>query len=107
MPAILSAIMLSAPVLAATAPAGSASALNAAQHSPEHELGTATEPTDRCMTLEHQFDKAIKTHAKAANAVTAKDMRSEGGTLCASGKEVEGARKLQQALKELGKTPNG
>ena len=32
-------------------------------------------------------------------------MRSEGASLCASGKQAEGTLKLEQALKTLGESP--
>jgi hypothetical protein len=102
LPAVLGAILLSAPVLAATSPATTASP-HAAKG---HELSVAAmSPTERCTALEHQFDDAVKTHSKSASAKSAKAMRTEGASLCASGKQAEGAQKLEQALKTLGESP--
>lgn len=95
-PAILCAVMLSAPVLAA----GSyGTAMPSTQHT---QKAAAMTPTEKCTSLEKQFDKAIKTHGKAAMANDAKTMRTDGGNLCASGKQVDGIAKLEQALKDLG-----
>ena len=102
LPAVLGAILLSTPVLAATSPATTASP-HAAKG---HELSVAAmSPTERCTALEHQFDDAVKTHSKSASAKSAKAMRTEGASLCASGKQAEGAQKLEQALKTLGESP--
>ena len=60
---------------------------------------------ERCTALEHQFDQAIKAHSKSTSLKSAKAMRSEGGSLCAGGKQSEGTQKLEQALKSLGETP--
>ena len=98
-PAVLSAVLLSAPVLAAS------------------NYGTSTKPTshalqtvamtsaEKCTALQKQFDQAIKTHDKAPKANEAKTMRTEGGNLCASGKQADGAAKLEQAIKALGVKP--
>ena len=101
MPAILGAVMLSAPVLAAApSPAGSGP-----KPVPHYQTLAAMTPTERCTALEHQFDDAIKTHPKSATVKSAKSMRTEGGTLCAGGKQAEGVQKLEQAVKALGETP--
>lgn len=98
-PAILSAVMLSAPVLAA-------SSYSTAKPTGSHNFQTAAmTPAEQCTSLQQQFDEAIKTHEKAAKATEAKTMRTEGGNLCASGKQADGAAKLEQALKALGVKP--
>jgi hypothetical protein len=99
--AVLGAMLLSAPVLAATSPT------TASPHAAKgHDLNVAAmSPTERCTALEHQFDEAVKAHSKSASAKSAKAMRSEGAGLCASGKQAEGAQKLEQALKTLGESP--
>ncbi len=76
------AFMLATPVLAAET-AAPASAKN-------------------CAALEKQFDAALKTHAKAAKIGEAKEMRAEGGRLCASGDHAGGSAKLEMAMKDLG-----
>jgi hypothetical protein len=99
-PGLLSAVMLSAPVLAASAPA-----ISATPHSGKELKVVAMSPAERCTALEHQFDAAIKAHSKSTYAKSAKAMRSDGGSLCAGGKQAEGTQKLEQALKTLGETP--
>ncbi len=99
MPAVLGAVMLSTPVLAggtynAATPSG-----QPAQHEGKIVAMTSAE---QCSSLEKQFDAAIKTHGNAARANEAKTMRTEGGNLCASGKQAEGIAKLEQALNDLG-----
>ena len=101
-PGLLSLVMLGAPVLAASSPASNASAHQATGH---YQKLAAMTPTERCTALEHQFDQAIKAHSKSTSLKSAKAMRSEGGSLCAGGKQSEGTQKLEQALKSLGETP--
>lgn len=95
-PALLSAVMFTTPVLAA----GSYGAMTpATQHT---QKAAAMTPAEKCTNLEKQFDSAIKKHEKAAKAGEAKTLRTEGGNLCASGKHAEGVAKLEQALKDIG-----
>ena len=98
-PAVLSAVLLSAPVLAAsnydTSPKPTSPILQT----------VAMTPAQKCTALKKQFDQAIKTHEKAPKANEAKTMRTEGGTLCTSGKEADGVAKLEQAIKALGVKP--
>jgi len=95
-PAVLSVVMLSTPVLAA----GSyGTATPPTQHA--QKAATMT-PAAKCVDLEKQFDAAIKMHGKAAKANEAKTMRTDAGKLCADGKHGEGIAKLEQALKDLG-----
>jgi len=96
-PAVLSAVMISAPVLAGTttydkmAPSGH----------PVAKTAMVT-PAARCTILESQFDAAIKTHESAAKANWAKTMRTEGGRLCASGNQSRGIVKLRDAIEDIG-----
>jgi hypothetical protein len=101
-PAILASVMLGAPAMAAntyddysvmTPPAG------------HIQMAATKTPAERCTALESQFDMAIKSHGTAANATEAKSMRTEGGQLCAGGKQSDGIAKLEHALKDLGVTP--
>ena len=98
-PAVLSAIMLSAPVFAASNINGPGK-----MASPVYKTVAMT-TAEKCTKLQQQFDDAIKTHEKAAKVNEAKNMRSEGGNLCASGKQTDGVAKLQQAIKALGVKP--
>jgi hypothetical protein len=98
-PAILSAVMLSAPVFAANNISSPGKATN-----PVYKTVAMT-AAEKCTKLEQQFDDAIKTHGKAAKANEAKNMRTEGGNLCAGGKQADGVTKLQQAIKALGVKP--
>lgn len=96
-PAILGALLLSAPAMAGSTYG------NSAQKG--IQKAAAMTPAQKCKALEKQFDKAIKRHAKAAKAADAKAMRTEGGKLCASGKQADGIAKLEGALKDLGVKP--
>jgi hypothetical protein len=100
-PAILSAVMLSTPVLAA----GNSNPTPVSQPSPQK--GASMTPAEKCASLEKQFDAAVVSHEKAARITEAQSMRSEGGNLCASGKYDAGIAKLDQALKDLGVNVKG
>jgi hypothetical protein len=65
----------------------------------------ATTSAQKCTALEKQFDAAIVKHEKSAKAADAKTLRTEGGTLCASGKADEGVKKLQAAFNDIGVKP--
>jgi hypothetical protein len=59
--------------------------------------------TEQCTSLQKQFDGSIATTKASAKMVTqAKTLRTEGGTLCNSGKASQGVKKLQSALKDIG-----
>jgi len=96
-PAMLTAIVFSAPVLAAE------TAKTPAQPAPAKHM--AMSPKDECTAYQAQFDAALPTHEKAAKLADAKKLRAEGGTLCTSGKEPNGAAKLAKALRDLGVKP--
>lgn len=55
-----------------------------------------------CTALQGRFDTAIKTHQSNPGAAKAKDLRAEGGKLCAAGKTAEGVKKLEEALGDIG-----
>ena len=96
-PAILGALVLSAPVLAAEKAA--------TPSTPATQTAATSTPGERCMALEKQFDAVIKDHGNAAKAGEAKTMRSEGGRLCTDGKHSDGIAKLEQGIRDLGVTP--
>ena len=98
-PALLSAAMLSAPVLAAgTDKAGHAT--------PTMERAAAVNSAERCTALQKQFDAVIKKHEKAKKkAEEAETMRRDGGKLCAAGNSDQGIAKLETALKHIGVKP--
>ncbi len=62
----------------------------------------AATPAEKCAALEKQFDQVIGQHESAKKATAAKELRTEGGTLCTEGKAPEGIKKLEQALKDIG-----
>ena len=55
-----------------------------------------------CTALQTRFDAAIKTHQSSPGAAKARDLRAEGGKLCAAGKTAEGVKKLEEALGDIG-----
>jgi len=98
-PAILGAVMLSAPVMAGSTTHSDKSS------APAMQKAAAMTVTEKCSALERQFDAAIKQHESAAKAADARNLRAEGSKLCSSGKQTEGIAKLESALKDLGVTP--
>jgi len=62
--------------------------------------------TERCSSLESQFDQAITSHLNAAKAATAKQLRTKGETLCKANNQTMGVRNLTQALKDIGVKPH-
>ena len=58
-----------------------------------------------CTSWTTQFDKEIKTHANKAKAPAAKLERDQGVAECKSGNSTEGAKKLEQALNDIGIKP--
>ncbi len=65
----------------------------------------AATSAQKCTALEKQFDAAIVKHEKATKAADAKALRTEGGTLCTSGKADQGVKKLQAAFNDIGVKP--
>ena len=97
-PAILSAVVLSAPVLAA--------GIDKPGHPPASmERAAAVNAAARCTSLQSQFDAAIKRHETAKMAAEAKTMREDGGKLCTGGNVDQGIAKLEMALKNIGVKP--
>ena len=97
-PAILSAVVLSAPVLAAST--------DKAGHPPAAmERAAAVNAADRCTALQKQFDTAMKKHEMSKMAGEAKTMREDGGKLCTAGNVDQGIAKLEMALKNIGVKP--
>ena len=99
LPAILGAVMLGTPVLAASI---SSTTIPSGHHT---QKVAAMTPSEQCTALQRQFDNTVKTHPAATKLSEAKAMATEGGSLCASGKQADGVAKLQQALKALGVKP--
>jgi hypothetical protein len=62
-------------------------------------------PAQQCTALEKQFDQQITKHTTSSNFAAAKALRTDGGKLCLSGKPADGARKLKQALNDIGVKP--
>ena len=85
LPVVLGAVVLSAPAFAQ-------SATDAA----------------KCKTLEEQFDKGINPfHVETNDQNTqARNMRTDGGKLCDSGKATEGTTEIRNALQMWGVTPH-
>ena len=101
-PAILSAVMLGTPVLAASIPYDQSYYWARPNMTPP--LGVAPRDT-QCKALQAQFDKAIETHGMAAKAADAEAMRTKGANLCAAGNWDQGIVKMKMALDDLGVTP--
>lgn len=70
-------------------------------NAPEKSATSAT----GCKSLENQFDKAAET-SHNGQAAKAKLLRTEGAELCTQGKQVEGQRKLEEAIRMLGAVPS-
>lgn len=66
---------------------------------------TSDNPKVRCSALESQFDHALADHQQAKKVATAKVLRREGMQLCASGKPINGIKKLEQALIDINVKP--
>jgi hypothetical protein len=60
---------------------------------------------DRCATLESQYQSAIAGHEGAANFDRAQGLGSSGTSECRDDEGTLGARKLEQALADLGVKP--
>jgi hypothetical protein len=104
-PAILSAALLSTPVLAATAKDQSQQ-LRTLYSQEEYGEAAAMTPSVLCSDLKKQFDAAIKTHEDAPDAIEAKSLRVEGRDYCAGGDTERGIAKLEQAIRALGLEPS-
>lgn len=96
-PAVVALALIGTPALAASVTG------TRAPGAPDHERFTASM---ECDAYQQQFDQAIKSHAFVPMVEKAKTLRSDGGTLCSTGKETQGIIKLEQALKDLGVTPS-
>ena len=94
----LAAILLSTAALADSTPATSMAKPKSVEKTQKL--------TDRCTSLEGQFDQAIATHANAAKAAAAKQLRTKGATLCGANNQTMGIKNLQQALKDIGVKPH-
>lgn len=94
-PAVLTAVMLSTPVMAGAAPT-----IASGNKTPSTKYATAL--AEDCTRLEEQFDASIKTHENVAKVGEARALRTEGGKLCVRGQHLAGVAKLEQALKDLG-----
>jgi hypothetical protein len=100
-PAVAAALVLSTSAFAA------ATSTNSGPGKVENKVQTAAvNAAARCTGLENQFDLSIKTHGSAAKADSARMLRTEGGALCSKGEHEAGIVKIEQALKELGVTPD-
>jgi hypothetical protein len=64
---------------------------------------TAARPSS-CQSLEARFDRESPT-SHAADIAKARKLRTEGAELCAKGKHIAGAQKLEEAVKMLGVSP--
>jgi hypothetical protein len=98
-PAVVLAGLLSSPVLAKTYPSTATFSYHAQ---------TAKGPTaaEQCAQLESQFDAAMKTqHPSRMQMNKAQTWGAEGTSLCENRARVEGIKKLDEALNELGTTP--
>jgi hypothetical protein len=62
----------------------------------------------KCTTLIKQFDEGINPYHIGNNETNqkARALRAEGGKLCESGKQADGAAKIREALKVWGVTPH-
>ncbi|MBN9038899.1 MAG: hypothetical protein J0H53_22780 [Rhizobiales bacterium] len=77
-------------------------AIAAPEQMPTHAGATRSE---LCSRLSRQLDKAIETHATAAQAAAAKELQKKGSRYCAGRKQAQGIRTFANALKLLGVTP--
>jgi hypothetical protein len=121
--AILGAMLLSAPALAAT----TETPVSTHGHPPyrgygpnrsdwyrvpqikPYEYSTIQQPgssadimADRCTRLQAQFDSAIKPHAQGTKFGQEKVWRTEGGELCQGGHDDMGVALLERALHGIG-----
>lgn len=98
-PAMVLAALVSSPVLAKPYPSTGTYSYHAQ---------TAKGPTaaQQCAQLESQFDAAMKTqHQSTMQENKAQAMGSEGISRCENRARVEGIKKLDEALNDLGVTP--
>ena len=83
--------------LAATAVLGTSAIGSAAS--------AAMTPAQECTRWQSQFDKEIRSHANHAKAPAAKQLRDQGVAACKAGNATDGAKRLQQALNDIGIKP--
>ena len=96
-PAVVLATLLSSPVLATP---------NAATYSYHAQSAKAPTAAQQCAQLESQFDAAMTTqHQSTMRQNKAQAWGSEGKSLCENRARMEGIKKLEEALNELGVTP--
>jgi hypothetical protein len=98
-PVVVLAALFSSPVLAKPYP-------NTGTYS--YHAQTAKGPTaaQQCAQLESQFDAAMKTqHQSTMRENKAQAWGSEGTSLCENRARMEGIKKLDEALNELGVAP--
>lgn len=79
-------------------------AANSTTYAPHGALAAAT-PSVQCAALEQQFGKAEPGHKAMKAFPDAVKLRDAGKTLCAANKAPDGVKKLEQALKLIGVTP--
>jgi len=65
------------------------------------QAGFAANQPDRCTRLEGKFDRQATT-STSAELAQAKTLRADGAKLCSTGKQTEGVKKLEEAVKMLG-----
>lgn len=63
-------------------------------------FATSSTPAS-CSSLQTQFDKEV-LRTTSAEANKARNLRAEGAKLCSEGKNAEGIKKLNEAIKMLG-----
>jgi hypothetical protein len=96
----LAAVLLSTAAFADSTPATSTTKTTTKSVEKTQKL------TERCSSLETQFDQAIGSHLNAAKAAAAKQLRTKGETLCKANNQTMGVRNLTQALKDIGVKPH-
>ena len=64
-----------------------------------------SEMTDRCSTLESQYDGVIGGQANAPNIASAEHLHSIGVDACDANQRSLGVQRLEQSLRDLGVKP--
>ena len=82
----------------------SAHAENAVKNDQGHPT-TREDTVDRCSTLDSQYTNVIGGYQDHPHYGKASKLHSEGLSACQANETVEGARKLEAALRELGVKP--
>lgn len=93
--------LLGAPMALA---ASTATPMPPAKPAEMHHLAAAT-PAAQCTTLEQQFGRVEQSHKNLKAFGEAAKLRDEGRALCLANKAPVGIKKLDQALKLIGVTP--